>query len=195
MAGPAAIANLIPSDMPVEVLILAAIVGFDLIFSFYQAYSSSLCSGYAAFCGVQEGLSIVVALLALATLYFIWARQNWGLIGSIILAVLSLINFPVGTVLGLIMLYLLTRPVQRSWFTKAGTLPLFGRSAPSAPPPSMHPSQQTLTSYQGAGAAQPGPPVASPPIAAQASPRFCPKCGAPIQPASAFCAACGARVG
>jgi len=60
--------------------------------------------------GILRLLGLVALLgagLDFLVAWGIYNLQNWGRIVGIILAVLTLINFPIGTVIGLVMLYFL----------------------------------------------------------------------------------------
>jgi hypothetical protein len=62
------------------------------------------------FKGILRFLGLVALLgagLDFLVAWGIYNLQNWGRIVGIILAVLTLIHFPIGTVLGLILLYFL----------------------------------------------------------------------------------------
>jgi hypothetical protein len=51
-----------------------------------------------------------LCLLYLAVGYGLWTMRQWGRVAAIALAILSLLAFPIGTVLGAIVLWYLLRP-------------------------------------------------------------------------------------
>ena len=61
----------------------------------------------AGFFGVIAIIVLLIGLVELAVAWGIWTLQNWARIGGIIMAVISLIGFPVGTIIGIIILYFL----------------------------------------------------------------------------------------
>ena len=227
-SAPPGLQNLIPAQIPIEVAILGVIVLFDFINAAYGAYEQSQEASFCAAvgvvgCGGWEGFDIFVALYSLVTGYFILTKQQWGLWGSVGLAVLSLIQFPWGTLLGLVMVVLFTRPAVRSWFDNKPTvlLPASGQSAgagasvpnsPQARPPPVHsgaaagPSAPIRPVTGGEPAAAVGmlgrtsspsdQPLVNPVSAPSLSAQaYCTKCGAPLPARSAFCGVCGVRIG
>lgn len=56
------------------------------------------------------GIFFAVLMIGFAVLYFfvglgLWRRQNWARITTIVLSVLSLLSFPIGTVIGALGIY------------------------------------------------------------------------------------------
>ena len=73
--------------------------------------------------GIAAGLSIVVGLFALldfAVAYAFWTGATWGWWFGMIVAVLNIISIfsldIFGLIIGIIMLYYLTRPHVKAWF-------------------------------------------------------------------------------
>jgi hypothetical protein len=65
------------------------------------------------------GIGILIIIISLLPLFFAIAfltGRNWGRILMMIGAVLELLNFPVGTAIGIIVLYYLTRPRVVAYF-------------------------------------------------------------------------------
>ena len=60
--------------------------------------------------GLIAGVSMAFCLLYLSIGYGLWKRKQWGRIGAIALAVISLFIFPVGTIIGGLILWYLMQP-------------------------------------------------------------------------------------
>ncbi len=59
---------------------------------------------------------LIVGIANIAIGWGLWNLQEWGRIGALVLAVLRLFNFPVGTVIGgVILWYLLREDVRREF--------------------------------------------------------------------------------
>ncbi|MCD6289279.1 MAG: hypothetical protein J7M34_02155 [Anaerolineae bacterium] len=62
------------------------------------------------------GLLFVVAIANLATGWGLWRMAEWGRVAAIVLSIFRLLNFPVGTVIGGLMIwYLLQQPVVEAF--------------------------------------------------------------------------------
>jgi hypothetical protein len=130
-----------------------------------------LLHGVAYLIGV---VLIVLALLYLGLAWGLWTGKGWAWVLSLIIAVLGIIvslvslvggglgAFVVLVLDGIIVFYLFTPNVRA----------FFGEQKPAATPlPGTEPPQSTT---QPSGAA-----------------RYCPNCGAPVQPNERFCMHCG----
>lgn len=117
--------------------ILGAILPFlgalaIMIFA-YPAVLTDTTSGidrYLAVAGVSFGLLVVLAILAanIAAAVGLLRLRPWGRMLAIVLAALGLIWFPIGTIVGaLIIWYLLSEEAQQA----------FGAAPPAAPAPTI----------------------------------------------------------
>lgn len=61
----------------------------------------------AGIAGIFAAIYIIVGVVDLAVAYGIWNMKKWARIAGIILAVISLISFPIGTIIGTVILYFL----------------------------------------------------------------------------------------
>lgn len=67
------------------------------------------------FGGIIIGLGVITLLIAIA----LFTGRNWARILNIVFAVIDLINFPIGTIIGIIFLIYLTRPRVVAYFKQA----------------------------------------------------------------------------
>lgn len=67
------------------------------------------------------GALVVVGTLNLVAAWGVHRGREWGRILAIVLAVLALASVPVGTILGALVLYLLTRDPVEAHFRRRGT--------------------------------------------------------------------------
>ena len=89
-----------------------------------SAVSSFVGRGFLiAFGGLISGVLAIFGLIGLATAYAFWTGQSWGWWLGIIAAVLDIISIVtlnvINFVIGIIILYYLTRPHVKSWFHEA----------------------------------------------------------------------------
>ncbi|HLD18931.1 MAG TPA: hypothetical protein VJB90_02885 [Candidatus Nanoarchaeia archaeon] len=61
-------------------------------------------SGFVAFFGI---ILLVVGILDLVAAYGVWNLTSWGRILSTVLAALGLLSIPIGTIIGIVIIYLL----------------------------------------------------------------------------------------
>lgn len=183
---------------------------------------------FAALLAFFVGLFAIcfAVFLLLAVFYFIgawglWTLQPWARTLAIILAILSLFDVPIGTIIGIIILIYLFQPEIKAAFGE-GPVPVYGAPyAPYAPPgyappgyppqqyppqyppqqyPPQYPPQQPGYAPQQPGYGQPAyqqppaQPAQAPPAAAPAAGGKCKNCGATLNPGVAFCPNCGSRV-
>ena len=60
--------------------------------------------------GLIGGVCMLLCLLYLSIGYGLWTMKSWGRIGAISLAVISLFGFPIGTIIGGLILWHLLKP-------------------------------------------------------------------------------------
>lgn len=78
-----------------------------------DAQATAVLSLIGTFVG---GLRAVLALPGILAGYGLLARKNWGRILAIIVAILNLVNFPLGTILGLYALWVLLQVSATEYF-------------------------------------------------------------------------------
>lgn len=106
--------TVLPLERPPAISVLAILHFVVAAFAFLGAVAAFL------FGGEVDGLPAVLALLpatimvsAIACGYGLWKLRPWGRILQIVLAILSLALVPVGTLIGVIILYVMfTKPVR-----------------------------------------------------------------------------------
>jgi len=59
---------------------------------------------------------IVIGLLYFGTAYGLWTGKNWARIIAIVLAILGLFNFPIGTIISIIILIYLFKDEVKAYF-------------------------------------------------------------------------------
>lgn len=181
-----------------------------------EAYRSSAYRGSAyqspdAFLAILGALGpffVLGGLFKFLLAWGLWAGRSWARITAMVFAAISLLGIPVGTIIGALLLYYLTRPPVEAFFGKGPPVP--APAAPSAaPPPAPYaPAPAAPPSFvlcPGCRATIPGDavfcgkcgmdlrpkaPAAPPP----ASPRHCTSCGAAVSSNTRFCPTCGGRV-
>ncbi|MEM3671432.1 MAG: hypothetical protein QW767_06790 [Thermoprotei archaeon] len=97
------------------VIILAVLVGIGGLILLSTAFLGSLILGPL---GIV--VSTVVAVLGFIQLYIAWglySGKNWARIIAMIFAVIDLIGIPVGTIVGVVILYYLTRANVKAFFS------------------------------------------------------------------------------
>lgn len=63
-------------------------------------------------------IAFIIGILYLITGWGLWALKPWARIIAIVLAIISLFNFPVGTIIGIIILWYLFKPEIKEVFQK-----------------------------------------------------------------------------
>ena len=112
---------IIEISVGVLVVIMGAFISYILNYIWYIAWTENGFSSeflrHEQFLGlVQTMIWFLIALIFLYGLLSVlfgiglWKRRTWGRIGTMIIGALSLVNIPVGTILGIAYLYVLTRP-------------------------------------------------------------------------------------
>ncbi len=62
---------------------------------------------FAGMMGIFAVISLIIGVAELAVAYGIWKMKKWARIAGIILAVIALIGIPIGTIIGIVILYFL----------------------------------------------------------------------------------------
>lgn len=164
----------------------SVIGGISLIFLIaFDPTSALLWSGLGAF-------TLLLGILYLFIGWGLWSMRPWARTAGIVIAIISLFAFPIGTIFGIIVLWYLFRPEIKA---------AFGAGPPvMAYPPPGYPPAPYAAPPPAPGAPPPAPaypppayppPVAPAPAAAELR---CKNCGAPLQPGVAFCPNCGSKV-
>ena len=105
-----------------NVLFVCLFLFVPLIVGLGVAGSSSQDDGTAAAIIAMIGLLGGGIFLLLAAANFaagwgLWQRREWGRLTAIVLSVIRLINFPVGTIIGGLIIWFLIQPQARAEFT------------------------------------------------------------------------------
>jgi len=97
----------------------------DFIFAGVAFIFAAAGSGFGtpfAFAGAAVGFLVIVGLISLAVAYGFWTGSGWGWWLGIILAILQIVSIfslnVIGFIIGIIMVYYLTRPHVKAWFHK-----------------------------------------------------------------------------
>ncbi len=166
-------------------------------------------SGWVLVCG---GIGVVIGIFYFIIGWGLWTLQGWARTVALIFAILGLLNFPIGTLISIIILWYLFQPEIKAAFgvPVAPMMPAYGYppqygqpyypqpgygqpgyGQPAYPPqqPPAQPAYPQQPAYQA-----PAAPPAAPPAAAPGGARFCPNCGASIPQGVSFCPNCGAKV-
>jgi hypothetical protein len=85
-----------------------------------DAQASTILGLVGTFVG---GIMAVLALPGMAAGYGLLTRKNWGRILAIIVAVLNLLNFPLGTIIGLYALWVLLQEAANEYFAPSKLAP------------------------------------------------------------------------
>ncbi|TAL55306.1 MAG: hypothetical protein EPN86_03430 [Nanoarchaeota archaeon] len=86
---------------------LLLIAGGSLLGSFagnYGMMMPGIFAGFAAFFGI---IALLAGILNLVAAYGVWNLTSWGRILSTILGALGLLSFPIGTAIGIAVIYFL----------------------------------------------------------------------------------------
>jgi|GEM_PF-754335 len=175
----------------VTILAILAFIGgvlniiSGLVFALFLAFDPVLGGVWIGLGGVM----IVIGVLYFLVGWGLWNLKPWARTVSIVLAIISLIGFPIGTILGIIILWYLFKPEIKAAF---GVGPPVMPYPPPGYPPAPYGAPPPVV--------PPGPPPApgyTPPAPAAAAPvgeLRCKNCGAVLQPGVAFCPNCGTKV-
>jgi hypothetical protein len=88
---------------------------------------------------VASGWIFLVGLANVIIGWGLWKQQEWGRIGALVLAVFRLFSFPVGTLIGALIIWYLLREDVRQEFQPQPAAPQ--PSAPQLPEPAPEPAQ------------------------------------------------------
>ncbi len=69
---------------------------------------------------VASGIAVLMAILGLPGIvagYGLLRRMNWARVLAVILGILNLVNFPIGTVIGIYALWVLMQPAASEYFS------------------------------------------------------------------------------
>jgi hypothetical protein len=201
---------------PFGVTILAVLCFLEGIFMFISAMTFAsmfgflfmLMPGLGAIC---MGVFILLGIFYLLVGFGLWSMMGWARTMAIVLACIGLINIPIGTIIGIIILIYLYKPEVKAAFGQGpppmmyaavAPPPAYGAPAPGygqAPPPAYGAPAPGYGAPQGGYSAPPGgytappaPPTYAPP--APAAPANCRYCGAQVPPGSTVCPRCGGRL-
>jgi hypothetical protein len=160
---------------------IAAMAGFFLFAVFFARIP-----GIALICGA---IGILIGVFDFLVGWGLWTLAPWAHTAALVLAIIGLLFFPIGTVISIIILIYLFQPEIKAAFGQ-GPPPMM---APGYYPPPVQPYPYQYPPQP----AQPwGPPPTAPPPTQPAAPgpSSCPNCGRPVGPGAAFCPSCGARL-
>jgi len=168
--------------------IIGAVVVFAIFGGLFIGPTDPTGGGLLTIAAICSGAFFLFGVVAFVIGWGLWTLQGWAWTVAVIFAIIGLINFPIGTIISVIILLYLFKPEIKAVFGK-GPPPLYAPpgyayppygppGAPPYPPPSppVQPSRPAFTI--------PGAP---------ASPT-CRNCGAPLGPGATFCSTCGTRV-
>ena len=188
-----------PRVRPTGVSILAVLYFIDGILTIVSGLLvASLFSFFPALFLICGAVGVVIGLLFFLVGWGLWTLQPWARTAAIILAILGLFNFPIGTVISIIVLIYLFQPEIKAAFGEGpppiapGFYPPYGQpyGYPYAPQPGypqpgypQQPAQPPWPAQPPAQPTQPGPASGA-----------CPNCGSPVDAVVTFCPNCGARV-
>ena len=63
-------------------------------------------------------ISFIIGIIYVIVGWGLWTMKSWARLAAIVLAVISLISFPIGTILGIIILWYLFKPEIKEAFHK-----------------------------------------------------------------------------
>ena len=101
------LAGLIMLAMPLMVTAMLAMMGMG------GNGEMGAMIGIGTVCWVVFG---ILALIYFAIAYGLLKGQHWARIAAIIFAILSLFSIPIGTIIGIIVLWYLFKPDVKAWF-------------------------------------------------------------------------------
>ncbi len=196
----------VQQQRPTGVTLLAVLMIIEGVLWLTATFLLGLFVFFAAAILVCFAVFAIIALFYFIVAWGLWTLQPWARTMAILLAILSLFNVPIGTIIGIIVLIYLFQPEIKAAFGE-GPVPVYGQPyVPYAPPgyappgyPPQYPPQQPgyapQQPYQQPAYQQPpAQPAQAPPAAAPPAGGKCKNCGASLNPGVAFCPNCGSRV-
>jgi len=119
-----------PMERPTGVTILAvlyiingliALAGPFILVAWIGSMVGMGLEGISALTASALGIGILSCFIIVALIDFLIAvgllkGKGWARTLALIFAIISLLNVPIGTVLGIIIIYYLTRPQVKAWF-------------------------------------------------------------------------------
>ncbi|CEG12274.1 membrane hypothetical protein [groundwater metagenome] len=108
------------ADKPMGILVCAILFAVGGVFSILGGIALLLMGGemfgmegadtemtgmFAGIMGIFAVIALIYGVAEVAVAYGVWKMKKWARIAGIILAVIGLINIPIGTIMGLIILY------------------------------------------------------------------------------------------
>lgn len=94
-------------------IVLAAPLFMTAMLASFMGGESGTLATLTSICWVVFG---ILALIYFIIAYGLLKGQSWARLLAIIFAIISLINIPVGTIIGIIVLWYLFRPEVKAWF-------------------------------------------------------------------------------
>jgi RNA polymerase subunit RPABC4/transcription elongation factor Spt4 len=159
--------------------------------------------------GVLFGtILFIIGLLDLVVGWGLWTLQSWARMAAIVLAVIGLLAFPIGTIISIIILWYLFKPEVKAAFgvptyapvgpmgTGTRTCPQCGQTIDASYNACPHCGYVIPRAPAPQPAAAPPPPAPVQPAAGSpaGSRRFCSSCGAAVTANQTFCSNCGAKL-
>jgi hypothetical protein len=99
-----------------------------------------------------SGFLFLVGVANVVIGWGLWKQHEWGRIGALVLAVLRLLSFPIGTAIGALTLwYLLREDVRKEFQPQPAALEPASAElspAPAAPPEAVEPVPEPLAALQ-----------------------------------------------
>ena len=105
----------------------------NFLFSRYATTNYQIITGKGYIIHLQSLIPFLYAFTSIGIIYAscslifgagLYKLRNWGRIGSMIVSCFSLLSFPLGTIYGGVMLYLLTRPENKLLFIQKSNFPM-----------------------------------------------------------------------
>lgn len=70
----------------------------------------------AVFFAILGGIFVLIGLIYFLTGWGLWTGRSWAWPVALVLAILALFGFPIGTIVGILIIYYLTRPPVKTYF-------------------------------------------------------------------------------
>jgi hypothetical protein len=106
-----------PPQRPTGVVVLAVLEVIGGLYSILAgAAAGTILGAIAPFLAAFGALFIVIGIINLVLAWGLYNGKSWARIVAMVFAVISLISIPIGTIIGIIILYYLTRPHVKAFF-------------------------------------------------------------------------------